>query len=80
MKITTKELRIRPGKFIDRVSGGEEITVTFRGRPMVRMVPIKKSSDAYAKESVSIFGMWKKHFDKESVDEYVRDLRKGRSF
>ena len=32
MEVSTKELRIQPGKIIDQVVNGEEVTVTFRGK------------------------------------------------
>ena len=40
MQITTKELRIQPGRIIDQVANGEEITVTFRGKALARIIPI----------------------------------------
>jgi prevent-host-death family protein len=80
MEITTKELRIQPGKIIDQVSNGQEITVTFRGKALARIVPIKKTLDSSENETISIFGMWKRHSDEESIDNYIRNLRKGRKF
>jgi prevent-host-death family protein len=80
MQITTKELRIQPGKIIDQVANGEEVTVTFRGKALAKIVPIKKKHKAGEKEEISIFGMWKNHDDIKNVDEYVRELRKGRRF
>ncbi|MBN2435682.1 MAG: type II toxin-antitoxin system prevent-host-death family antitoxin [Spirochaetes bacterium] len=45
MTITTKELRIQPGRIIDMASNGESITVTYRGRALVRIVPINSEKD-----------------------------------
>jgi len=78
MEVTTKELRIQPGKIIDQVSIGQEITVTYRGKPVVKIIPFK--SETAENENSSIFGMWEKHEKDESVEEKVRDLRKGRQF
>lgn len=79
MEITTRELRIQPGKIIDRVANGQEITVTFRGRALARIVPINKQ--AYFPDAEdSIFGMWKNHNEDKTVEESVRELRKGRQF
>lgn len=78
MEVTTKELRIQPGKIIDQVSIGQEITVTYRGKPVVKIIPFK--SEIAEHEKSSIFGMWEKHEKDESVEEKVRDLRKGRQF
>ena len=80
MEITTKELRIQPGRIIDQVANGQEITVTFRGKALARIVPIKTKSKTSKKEEISIFGLWKNHEDSNNVEDYVRDLRKGRQF
>jgi prevent-host-death family protein len=79
MKVSTKELRVQPGKIIDQVVHGEEVTVTFRGKALARIVPVvplQLESDADS----GIFGMWKSDLEEKSVDDFVRDLRKGRSF
>ena len=78
MEVTTKELRIQPGKIINQVSIGQEITVTYRGKPMVKIVPFKSTTSE--NDDSSIFGMWKNHRDDESVEEKVRNIRKGRQF
>ena len=78
MEVTTKELRIQPGKIIDQVSIGQEITVTYRGKPLARIVPFH-SSNADA-EDTSMFGMWKDRSNETSVEDQVRNIRKGRQF
>ena len=80
MEVSTKELRIQPGKIIDQVVNGQEITVTFRGKALAKIVPLKKRIQSIDKEETSIFGLWKEHEQIDNVEEYVRDLRKGRQF
>lgn len=80
MEVTTKELRIQPGKIIDRVAGGQEVTVTFRGKALAKIVPIKKATKKMDKDEIALFGLWKDRTDIENVDDYVRDMRKGRRF
>ena len=79
MKVTTKELRIQPGKIIDHVVGGQEVTITFRGKELAKIVPLEKKQKSSVDEE-SIFGMWKDRKDRENVEEVVRTLRKGRAF
>jgi len=79
MKVTTKELRIQPGKIIDHVVGGQEVTITFRGKELAKIVPLEKKRKVLENEE-SIFGMWKDHEGKRSVEDAVRELRKGRTF
>lgn len=78
MEVTTKELRIQPGKIIYQVSVGQEITVTYRGKPLAKIIPFKSTINN--NEDTLIFGMWKSHNDSESVEDHVRNLRKGRQF
>ncbi|MGO8694698.1 MAG: type II toxin-antitoxin system Phd/YefM family antitoxin [Rectinemataceae bacterium] len=80
MEITTKELRIQPGKIIEQVVNGQEIIVTFRGKALARIVPIGEKTDNQEREEVSIFGMWKENPTGLSVEETVREIRKGRQF
>jgi len=79
MEVTTKELRIQPGKIIDQVVHGEEVTVTFRGKALARIVPVGPSR-MRSEEEVQIFGMWSEREVGGTVDDIVRDLRKGRMF
>ncbi|MDZ7793081.1 MAG: type II toxin-antitoxin system prevent-host-death family antitoxin [Spirochaetia bacterium] len=78
MKVTTKELRIHPGKIISQVSVGEEITVTYRGKPLAKIIPFQPVMNN--EEETSIFGMWKDDDNAQSVEELVRNFRKGRQF
>lgn len=55
-----------------------KITVTYRGKPLVKLVPLKKS--IAAEDDISIFGMWKNHENNKSVDEQIREMRKGHQF
>jgi prevent-host-death family protein len=79
MEVTTKELRIQPGKIIEQVVHGEEVTVTFRGKALARIVPVG-AVHSKNQDEIEIFGMWKNSHFSMSVDDTVRDLRKGRSF
>jgi len=49
MKVTTKQLRIEPGRIISQVDAVKEITITYRGKPRAKIVPIGSCQDA-AKE------------------------------
>ena len=79
LEVTTKDLRSRPGKIIERVSRGAEITVTYRGKPLAKIVPLNRKDSPEDRKVDEIFGMWKDRRWSRSVDEYVRRLRKGRA-
>ena len=80
MNVSTKELRIQPGRIIDQVVNGEEITVTFRGKALAKIIPISEVESDLADQENSIFGMWSSHDQNENVDALVREMRQGRQF
>jgi prevent-host-death family protein len=80
VEVSTKELRIQPGRIIDQVVNGEEVTVTFRGKALARIVPIASKSSKPAQDEPGIFGMWKDHDQANSVDSQVRAMREARTF
>ena len=80
MNVSTKELRIQPGRIIDQVVNGEEITVTFRGKALAKIIPISDVESGLSDQENSIFGMWSSHDQNENVDALVREMRIGRQF
>ncbi len=82
MEITAKELRSRVGEALALVERGEQVTVTYRGKPRARLVPVEHSEEipCYEPAPASAFGMWKDRSDMDDVDAWVRDIRKGRLF
>jgi len=76
MKATAKDLRFHSRELIDTVNRGEEVVITFRGKPCAKLVPFKEGNNKRNKNTV--FGMWKDNDATENVDAYVRNLRKGR--
>ena len=103
MEINTKQLRIEPGRIISLAAGGQEITVTYRGKPRAKIVPLfnrkvlsleepeapayearsgakRKSAKPQAHSSPPdyLFGLWKNREDTINVEQFVRNLRKGR--
>ena len=80
MEVSTKELRIQPGKIIEQVVHGEEVTVTFRGKALARIVPIRRGESVHSETDSGIFGMWGDVSIPITVDESIREMRKGRQF
>ena len=77
MKASAKDLRFHSKEILDTVSRGEEVVITFRGKPHAKLVPID-SDEEKQKSDLKLFGIWKDYNKAEDVDQYVRDLRKGR--
>ncbi len=76
MKATAKDLRFNAKELLESVKRGEEIIITFRGKPCAKLIPISKSEDR--KKKNDLFGRWRDYDNTEDVDAYVRGLRKGR--
>lgn len=76
MKATAKDLRFKSKELIDTVNRGEEVVITFRGKPCAKLIPYQET--ARPAEKNKLFGIWKDYDLNLNVDEYVRNLRKGR--
>jgi prevent-host-death family protein len=76
MKATAKDLRFHSKELLDTVNRGEEVVITFRGKPRAKLIPYTEKQKEITKNE--LFGIWKDNEMIQDVDEYVRDLRKGR--
>ena len=76
MIVTAKDLRFKISMLFDVLSKGEDIIITYRGKPKAKLIPLNENRTD--KKSDEIFGMLRD--SRESVDETVRSMRKGRSF
>jgi len=77
MQATAKDLRFHSKELLESVERGEEVIITYRGKPHAKLVPIS-NKDRNKTRSNQLFGIWKDDDDTQDVNEYVRELRKGR--
>lgn len=75
MIATAKDLRFKINMLFDVLGKGEEVTITYRGKPRAKLVP---ADSAPNEKDDAMFGMWR-DMD-EDVDRTVRRLRAGRDF
>ncbi len=75
VEIPSESLNFYNSKIINRISSGDDLILTYGGKPIVKIVPLTEET-----KSDEIFGLWKEHKDNVSVDNYVRNKRKGRVF
>lgn len=75
MKATAKDLRFHSKELLDTVNRGEEVVITFRGKPCAKLVPFEEAKRS--KEDL-LFGIWKDNVVIQNVEEYARNLRKRR--
>lgn len=81
MKATAKDLRFNAKGVLDTVNRGEEVIITFRGRPCAKIIPYTEESKSKTKnktKATELFGIWKDNASVDNVDGYVRNLRKER--
>ena len=76
MKATAKDLRFHSKELLDTVSRGEEVIITFRGKPCAKLIPYREKKAGITKNE--LFGIWKDNDIVQDVEEYIRKLRKGR--
>ena len=77
MNATAKDLRFQSKMLLDSVIRGEDVIITFRGKPCAKLVPYQEQKNKTGKNE--LFGIWKDNDAIQNVDEYVRNIRKGRS-
>ena len=77
MKATAKDLRFHSKEILETVARGEEVIITFRGKPQAKLVPFEKDAQD-TKEKNSIFGIWKDNKKTMDVERAVRKMRRGR--
>ncbi|GMO62760.1 MAG: hypothetical protein Ta2A_09590 [Treponemataceae bacterium] len=78
MEITTKQLKTRPSRIIAQVNNGQEITITCRGKACAKIVPVSDKHATKEETDSELFGMWKDREDLGDIDQYVRNMRKGK--
>jgi len=79
MEITTKQLRAQPGKILSQVNKGLDVTITYRGKPSAKIIPIAVNEAGIVYDTDDeLFGIWKDKKEMEDVAQYVRGMRKGR--
>jgi prevent-host-death family protein len=77
MKATAKDLRFHLKELLDTVNSGEEVIITYRGKPCAKLVPIKHEV-AKSSGNNELFGIWKDYDKTKNVEDYVGNLRKDR--
>lgn len=79
MEATTKDLRLHTRELLAATERGEEVIITFRGKPRAMLTPVRPEGDRVGGRN-PLFGLWADDDRHASVDEQVRALRKPRSF
>ena len=76
MKATAKDLRFYSKELLETVKRGEEVIITYRGKPCAKLIEFEKTKKTETENE--LFGIWKDNDKVKNVEDYVRDLKKGR--
>ncbi|MEA3467566.1 MAG: type II toxin-antitoxin system prevent-host-death family antitoxin [Thermodesulfobacteriota bacterium] len=77
MHATAKDLRFHSTELLNTVKRGEEVIITYRGKPCAKLVPIEENKETSIITN-ELFGIWKDNERTENVENHVRNIRKGR--
>jgi prevent-host-death family protein len=75
MHATAKDLRFHVKDLLETVGRGEEVVITFRGKPCAKLVPVGVEPK---KKDSELFGIWGNNDAVQDVGTYLRGLRKRR--
>ena len=78
MKATAKDLRFYSKELLESVNRGEEVVITYRGKPYAKLVPFRETEESSEDQKHRLFGIWNDRDDIQDVDGYLRNLRRGR--
>jgi len=79
MKATAKDLRFHSKEILESVMRGEEVVITYRGKPTAKIVPVKKRKSEIDAQH-KLFGIWSNYEESKDVEKYVRRIREGRFY
>ncbi len=77
MYSTVTKLKYNTKELLDSVKRGEEVIITYRGKPAAKLVPFSEQENSQ-KEPNELFGLWADRDDIADVNEYIRQIRKNR--
>ncbi len=77
MKATILDLRRRMKDVLLALDRNESVTIYYRGKEKAILSPSRQKTEISVTDH-SAFGMWRDRKDMADVDNYVRNLRKGR--
>jgi len=80
MKIAAKDLRTRFRRLLEAVERGEDVIITYRGKPRARLVALASERIVEHEElnDTPLFGIWHDREDMEDIEAYLDKLRQGR--
>jgi len=77
MTASAKDLRFYSKELLENVMKGEEVTITYHGKPVAKLVPLKKKKTGQNPAN-EVFGMWRANEKVRNVEDFVASKRRSR--
>ena len=77
MKATVRDLKFNTRELLESISRGEQVIITYRGKPHAKLIPSNPSSKTKGQTTNPLRGIWKDHRERKDVYKYIRKIRKG---
>ena len=74
MRATAKDLRFNVKELLDTIARGEEVIITYHGKPQAKLIPFEEDDG----DESELFGIWANHNESQGVNAYIQAIRKGR--
>jgi antitoxin (DNA-binding transcriptional repressor) of toxin-antitoxin stability system len=80
MEIALKDLEPHSRQLIEAMDRGEEVMLTYRGKPCARVTPVVSNQPSASDDlqEAPLFGIWRDREDILDVAAYMDTLRKPR--
>jgi len=78
MTVTAKDLRLKTSEILKRVQRGDGITVTFRGKPVARLLSIRGAEAERDLADYPAIGIWADRKEMKDPAAWVRKIRRPR--
>ena len=74
------EAKTHLARLLDRVAGGETLTITRRGRPIARLVPVEDDEVSRSRRAARRILERRKHLNRASLPELLETVHEGHRF
>ncbi len=78
MKATAKDLRFYSKELLDTARRGEEVLITYRGKPYAKLVSVTGEVELPQNLGNHLFGMWADNTEVADVEAFVDSTRESR--
>jgi prevent-host-death family protein len=79
MRATGKDLRFHSTELLNTVKRGEEVIITYHGKPCAKLIPIEEENEQSTVDD-ELFGIWKDNEQVKNIEDHITNIRKDRLY